>query len=77
MMWIAAYGKSARWFVMKNGSLYQINDYCFGYRRNRMSRLENGFVYLWALFAVVLAGIVMAGGCRCGKQNLSEKKKCN
>ena len=26
-----------------------------------MSRLENGFVYLWALFAVVLAGIVMAG----------------
>ena len=46
---------------IKNGSLYQINDYCFGYRRNRMSRLENGFVYLWALFAVVLAGIVMAG----------------
>ncbi|QOJ22403.1 MAG: hypothetical protein HRU78_01045 [Gammaproteobacteria bacterium] len=26
-----------------------------------MSRAENGFVYLWALFAVVLAGIVMAG----------------
>lgn len=26
-----------------------------------MSKLENGFVYLWALFAVVLAGIVMAG----------------
>ncbi|MBP6057618.1 MAG: type II secretion system protein [Nitrosomonas sp.] len=26
-----------------------------------MPRLENGFVYLWALFAVVLAGIVMAG----------------
>lgn len=26
-----------------------------------MFRLENGFVYLWALFAVVLAGIVMAG----------------
>jgi type II secretory pathway pseudopilin PulG len=26
-----------------------------------MPQLENGFVYLWALFAVVLAGIVMAG----------------
>ena len=26
-----------------------------------MPRLENGFVYLWALFAVALAGIVMAG----------------
>lgn len=26
-----------------------------------MPRLENGFVYLWALFAVTLAGIVMAG----------------
>lgn len=26
-----------------------------------MPRLENGFVYLWALFAVVLAGIMMAG----------------
>lgn len=26
-----------------------------------MLQLENGFVYLWALFAVVLAGIVMAG----------------
>jgi hypothetical protein len=26
-----------------------------------MSRLESGFVYLWALFAVALAGIVMAG----------------
>ncbi len=26
-----------------------------------MLRLESGFVYLWALFAVVLAGIVMAG----------------
>ena len=26
-----------------------------------MARAENGFVYLWALFAVVLAGIVMAG----------------
>lgn len=26
-----------------------------------MPRLEHGFVYLWALFAVVLAGIVMAG----------------
>lgn len=26
-----------------------------------MPRLENGFVYLWALFSVVLAGIVMAG----------------
>lgn len=26
-----------------------------------MSRAENGFVYLWALFAVALAGIVMAG----------------
>lgn len=26
-----------------------------------MPQLENGFVYLWALFAVALAGIVMAG----------------
>ena len=26
-----------------------------------MARAENGFVYLWALFAVALAGIVMAG----------------
>ncbi|PXW88949.1 type II secretory pathway pseudopilin PulG [Nitrosomonas sp. Nm84] len=26
-----------------------------------MPRLEHGFVYLWALFSVVLAGIVMAG----------------
>lgn len=26
-----------------------------------MLQLENGFVYLWALFAVALAGIVMAG----------------
>lgn len=26
-----------------------------------MLRLENGFVYLWALFAITLAGIVMAG----------------
>lgn len=26
-----------------------------------MPRLENGFVYLWALFAVTLAGIVLAG----------------
>lgn len=26
-----------------------------------MARLENGFVYLWALFSVVLAGVVMAG----------------
>ena len=29
--------------------------------RSYMARLESGFVYLWALFAVVLAGIVMAG----------------
>lgn len=28
---------------------------------DHMPRLENGFVYLWALFSVVLAGIVMAG----------------
>lgn len=26
-----------------------------------MPQLENGFVYLWALFAVALAGVVMAG----------------
>ncbi|MBL0010223.1 MAG: hypothetical protein IPP22_02805 [Nitrosomonas sp.] len=26
-----------------------------------MPQLENGFVYLWALFAIALAGIVMAG----------------
>lgn len=29
--------------------------------KNSMPRLEHGFVYLWALFSVVLAGIVMAG----------------
>ena len=41
---------------MKNGKIstgWHINS--------NMPRLENGFVYLWALFAVVLAGIVMAG----------------
>ncbi len=31
------------------------------YSKSSMPQLENGFVYLWALFAVVLAGIVMAG----------------
>lgn len=31
------------------------------YFNYRMARLESGFVYLWALFAVALAGVVMAG----------------
>ena len=44
---------------MKNGKRYQI---CSTFHiRSSMLPLENGFVYLWALFAVALAGIVMAG----------------
>ncbi|SNX60809.1 hypothetical protein SAMN06296273_2277 [Nitrosomonas ureae] len=29
-----------------------------------MSRLENGFVYLWALFSVALSGVIMAGAAQ-------------
>ena len=57
-MFIAATQDDGRRMVrfMKNGKIstgWHINS--------NMPRLENGFVYLWALFAVVLAGIVMAG----------------
>jgi hypothetical protein len=40
-----------------------------------MPRLENGFVYLWALFSVVLAGVAMAGAAQLWQtKSLREKE---
>ncbi len=39
-----------------------------------MPRLENGFVYLWALFSVMLAGVVMAGAAQLW-QTKSQRQK--
>jgi type II secretory pathway pseudopilin PulG len=42
---------------------------------NHMPRLENGFVYLWALFSVVLAGVAMAGAAQLWQtKSLREKE---
>lgn len=43
---------------MKNGKIPIYSNF---HSESSMPQLENGFVYLWALFAVALAGIVMAG----------------
>ncbi|SFE59143.1 hypothetical protein [Nitrosomonas sp. Nm166] len=39
-----------------------------------MPRLENGFVYLWALFSVMLAGVAMAGAAQIW-QTKSQREK--
>ncbi|TXI17477.1 MAG: hypothetical protein E6Q62_08945 [Nitrosomonas sp.] len=39
-----------------------------------MPRLENGFVYLWALYSVVLAGVIMAGAAQLW-QTKSQRQK--
>lgn len=40
-----------------------------------MSRLENGFVYLWALFSIALAGVIMAGAGQVWKAKSQRDKE--